>query len=134
MLRKLVFLFLLFLGTFTYSFAQTDTNDEGTLEVTIPSTNPDLGETATPHAPSSPLATGYYDVSTDQLFLYFVFVPDNSVVTVTSTAGDICIQAVDPLTATVGKSRTICDICYLKFGGEFLCGICNNLTIKYLYL
>ncbi len=101
MLRKLVFLFLLFLGTFTYSFAQTDTNDEGTLEVTIPSTNPDLGETATPHAPSSPLATGYYDVSTDQLFLYFVFVPDNSVVTVTSTAGDICIQAVDPLTATV---------------------------------
>lgn len=101
MLRKLVFLFLLFLGTFTYSFAQTDTNDEGTIEVTIPSTNPDLGETATPHAPSSPLATGYYDVSTDQLFLYFVFVPDNSVVTVTSTAGDICIQAVDPLTATV---------------------------------
>lgn len=101
MLRKLVFLFLLFLGTFTYSFAQTDTNDEGTIEVTIPSTNPDLGDTATPHAPSSPLATGYYDVSTDQLFLYFIFVPDNAVVTVTSTAGDICIQAVDPLTATV---------------------------------
>lgn len=93
--------FFLFTILITLQTALSFAYDGEDVIITIPSSNPEFPTESKPHAPSSPLATGYYDVSTDQLFLYFVFVPDNAVVTVTSTAGDICIQAVDPLTATV---------------------------------